>query len=94
MPQCQAAKKHQTQSSVASRCTVAYFRLMKNETHPPSPCIRTCAVSGRVGFCIGCGRKLAEIGGWTGFSAAQKQEVLDQLPARLELVRQSLAPSS
>jgi len=67
---------------------------MSDETHPKSPCISSCAVSGRVGFCIGCGRKLAEIGGWSGFTAEQKQTVLDQLPARLELVRQSLTPTA
>jgi predicted Fe-S protein YdhL (DUF1289 family) len=54
--------------------------------HPKSPCIQTCAVSGRTGFCIGCGRKLGEIGGWTGFSADQKQQIIDQLPARLASV--------
>ncbi|HCQ82386.1 MAG: DUF1289 domain-containing protein [PS1 clade bacterium] len=50
----------------------------------PSPCIRLCAVSARAGFCIGCGRKLAEIGGWQGFSNAEKQDIIDVLPARLE----------
>jgi predicted Fe-S protein YdhL (DUF1289 family) len=29
---------------------------------------------------------LGEIGGWTGFSADQKQQIIDQLPARLASV--------
>ena len=49
----------------------------------PSPCIRVCAVSARSGFCIGCGRKLGEIGGWQKFTNAEKQAIIDALPARL-----------
>lgn len=48
-----------------------------------SPCIRVCAVSARSGFCIGCGRKLGEIGGWQKFSNAEKQSIIDELPERL-----------
>ncbi|MEC8177929.1 MAG: DUF1289 domain-containing protein [Pseudomonadota bacterium] len=50
----------------------------------PSPCIRVCAVSARSGFCIGCGRKLGEIGGWQKFTSAEKQAIIAELPARLE----------
>ena len=49
----------------------------------PSPCIRVCAVSARSGFCIGCGRKLGEIAGWQKFANAEKQAIIDELPARL-----------
>ena len=49
----------------------------------PSPCIRICAVSARTGFCIGCGRKLGEIGGWQKFTNAEKQTIIDELPTRL-----------
>jgi predicted Fe-S protein YdhL (DUF1289 family) len=42
-----------------------------------------CAVSARSGFCIGCGRKLGEIGGWQKFTNAEKQAIIDELPARL-----------
>jgi len=54
---------------------------------PKSPCISTCAVSGQTGFCIGCGRKLAEIAGWTGLSDDEKRAVLAQLPDRLAGMR-------
>ena len=50
----------------------------------PSPCIRVCAVSARSGFCIGCGRKLGEIAGWQKLAIAEKQAIIDELPARLE----------
>ncbi|MGB0342817.1 MAG: DUF1289 domain-containing protein [Parvibaculales bacterium] len=55
---------------------------------PKSPCIGVCAVSARAGFCIGCGRKLAEIGGWRGLSDDEKRAVLDALPARLAALPQ------
>ncbi|MDA9230239.1 DUF1289 domain-containing protein [Alphaproteobacteria bacterium] len=66
---------------------------MSDENQPKSPCIQTCAVSARAGFCIGCGRKLAEIGGWTGFSADQKRAVLQQLPERLKNMRATASAS-
>lgn len=56
---------------------------MSDQDPPKSPCIRLCAVQARAGFCIGCGRKLAEIGGWSGFSDDEKRAVLAQLPERL-----------
>ena len=49
----------------------------------PSPCIRVCAVSAQNGFCIGCGRKLGEIGGWQKFTNVEKQAIIDELPMRL-----------
>ena len=60
--------------------------MMTNMDEPqeiPSPCIRVCAVSARSGFCIGCGRKLSEIGGWQKFTYAEKQAIIDELPTRL-----------
>ncbi len=50
---------------------------------PKSPCKRVCAVSARAGFCIGCGRKMMEIGSWSGFSDDEKRAVLAELPERL-----------
>lgn len=48
----------------------------------PSPCIKVCAVSGRTGFCIGCGRTLAEIAAWGDLSDAERQAILTKLPGR------------
>jgi predicted Fe-S protein YdhL (DUF1289 family) len=44
-------------------------------------------VSARAGFCIGCGRKMSEIGGWSGFSDDEKRAVLAELPARLDSLK-------
>jgi predicted Fe-S protein YdhL (DUF1289 family) len=63
------------------------MRMNKQEESPKSPCRRVCAVSARAGFCIGCGRKLAEIGGWSGFSDDEKRAVLAELPARLDSLK-------
>jgi len=54
-----------------------------------SPCRRVCAVSARTHFCVGCGRKLMEIGGWSGFSDEEKRAVLAQLPDRLASMKQA-----
>ena len=52
---------------------------------PPvsSPCIKVCAVSGRTGLCIGCGRTLKEIAGWAGMNEAERRAIMAELPARL-----------
>jgi uncharacterized protein len=61
--------------------------MSREEQRPKSPCRRVCAVSARAGFCIGCGRKMMEIGGWSGFSDDEKRAVLAELPARLESLK-------
>jgi predicted Fe-S protein YdhL (DUF1289 family) len=48
-----------------------------------TPCIKICVIDPVSGFCIGCGRTGAEIGGWTGLSSAERRAVMDTLPARL-----------
>ena len=60
---------------------------------PPisTPCIKVCAVSGRTGLCIGCGRTLAEIAGWGGLSEQERQRIMAQLPARLTEAEKSVS---
>ena len=53
------------------------------ETKVSSPCIKVCAVEGRTGLCIGCGRTLKEIAAWGGLDEARRQEIMAELPARL-----------
>jgi predicted Fe-S protein YdhL (DUF1289 family) len=48
-----------------------------------SPCIKVCVVDPISGLCIGCGRSLAEIGGWLGLSDAERRALMAILPARL-----------
>ncbi len=48
-----------------------------------SPCIHVCSVDPARRACTGCGRTLAEIGGWTRFTDEQRREIMDLLPGRL-----------
>lgn len=48
-----------------------------------TPCVKVCAVDGRRGLCLGCGRTLAEIGGWAAMTDAERDDVLAELPARM-----------
>lgn len=53
---------------------------------PPisSPCIQVCAVDAQTGWCIGCGRSMAEIGNWVKLGTAGRDQVASHLPARME----------
>jgi len=48
-----------------------------------TPCLKVCAVNGMTNHCIGCGRTLAEIGGWTRFTDAERRAIMEALPARM-----------
>ena len=52
-----------------------------------SPCIGVCEIDLPSGFCRGCGRKAQEIAAWRTLDSQQRQEILEQLPARLPLTR-------
>ena len=47
-----------------------------------TPCNKVCVVDAACGLCIGCGRTLAEIGGWISMTADERRRVMDELPAR------------
>lgn len=51
-----------------------------------SPCILICSIDDKTGYCFGCGRTRAEIGAWTLYSDAERREIMNLLPARLETV--------
>jgi hypothetical protein len=48
-----------------------------------TPCSRICVVHPQTGLCSGCGRSIAEIAGWSGFSDAERTRIMTKLPARL-----------
>jgi uncharacterized protein len=48
-----------------------------------SPCNKVCTVDPISGLCVGCGRSLAEIGGWIGFGADERARIMTELPRRL-----------
>ena len=47
-----------------------------------SPCNKVCVLDAACGLCIGCGRTLAEIGGWVSMTADQRRRIMAKLPAR------------
>ena len=49
-----------------------------------SPCIKVCAVDGKTGFCLGCGRTMSEIGGWTKLGTDGRAKVIQLLPERMD----------
>jgi predicted Fe-S protein YdhL (DUF1289 family) len=56
-----------------------------------SPCVRLCTLDPADDTCVGCGRTLAEIGRWGRYSEAERQAIVDALPARLAARRVALA---
>jgi predicted Fe-S protein YdhL (DUF1289 family) len=52
-----------------------------------TPCNNVCAVDPVSGLCVGCGRTVAEIAGWIGFTAADRARVMAELPQRLAKLR-------
>ena len=50
---------------------------------PLSPCIRLCTLDAASGLCLGCGRTLAEIGGWLALSPEERTAIMRTLPGRL-----------
>ncbi|MBX9801642.1 MAG: DUF1289 domain-containing protein [Caulobacteraceae bacterium] len=47
-----------------------------------SPCIKVCIVDGATSRCLGCWRTLSEIGGWSGFTDAERAAIMAALPGR------------
>lgn len=50
------------------------------------PCILVCSMDDKTGYCFGCGRTREEIGGWIGYTSAERRDIMEALPARLETV--------
>lgn len=51
---------------------------------PPAstPCIKVCAVEGRTGLCVGCGRTLNEIARWGAMTEDERLTIMAALTAR------------
>jgi uncharacterized protein len=47
-----------------------------------TPCNKVCVIDAACGLCIGCGRTLAEIGGWITLTADDRRRIMAELPAR------------
>lgn len=47
-----------------------------------SPCIKVCAIDATTGWCLGCGRTMREIAGWSSLPKAVREEVMASLEDR------------
>ncbi|MEP4507519.1 DUF1289 domain-containing protein [Parasphingorhabdus sp.] len=54
-----------------------------------SPCNNICKIDEPSGYCIGCGRTMAEIAQWPGASSDQRQQILSLLPARMQAMAEN-----
>lgn len=51
-----------------------------------SPCVRICVLDAAGSLCIGCGRTIEEISGWSGMSEGARLAVMGVLDERLRVV--------
>jgi predicted Fe-S protein YdhL (DUF1289 family) len=49
-----------------------------------TPCILVCSIDMKTGYCFGCGRTRDEVGAWSLYTAQERRDIMDSLPARLE----------
>jgi uncharacterized protein len=59
-----------------------------------TPCNKVCAVDPVSGLCVGCGRTVAEIAGWIGFTAHDRAHVMADLPQRLAKLQRDQTSSA
>lgn len=52
-----------------------------------TPCVLICNIDADSGLCVGCGRSLVEIGGWSTYDDAERQAIMAALPERLADIR-------
>lgn len=48
-----------------------------------TPCVKVCTLDARAGLCLGCGRTVGEIAGWSAMSADERHRIMAELRARL-----------
>jgi predicted Fe-S protein YdhL (DUF1289 family) len=47
-----------------------------------SPCVKVCVMDPQLGLCRGCCRTLDEISRWSQMGDAEREAVMQELPAR------------
>ena len=47
-----------------------------------SPCVKVCAIDATTGWCLGCGRAMREIAGWSSLTQAARDDIMASLEAR------------
>lgn len=53
-----------------------------------SPCVKICLIDEPTRQCLGCGRSLREIGGWSRMTDAERDAIMKVLPQRLRRLSQ------
>jgi uncharacterized protein len=48
-----------------------------------TPCVQVCVIDPYSGFCIGCGRTVAEIAAWPTLDDPQRRAIMAELDGRL-----------
>ena len=56
-----------------------------------TPCRHICVLDTAGRLCIGCGRTLPEIGGWSSYSDKERSAIMTALPARLASLEETAA---
>jgi predicted Fe-S protein YdhL (DUF1289 family) len=51
-----------------------------------SPCVKVCAIDATTGWCLGCGRSMAEIASWSTLPTEQRRAVMGELAGRKEQI--------
>ncbi len=59
---------------------------MNTLREPISPCIGICSMNPETGYCRGCYRGAAEIGGWMAVSRDERRRILERVAERRELL--------
>jgi len=59
-----------------------------------TPCVKVCVLEHNSELCLGCGRTLGEIAGWSGLTGEERRRVMAELPQRLHTMRQRSAKAS
>ena len=57
-----------------------------------SPCVKVCQMDPQRGLCLGCARTLDEIARWGSMSDAERDSILQQLRARLDVAKIPVPP--
>jgi predicted Fe-S protein YdhL (DUF1289 family) len=58
---------------------------------PASPCVKICVMDPLSGFCIGCGRTIAEISMWPEMSGDERRRTMAGLAERMAGARSRAA---
>jgi len=47
-----------------------------------SPCVKVCAIDPTTGWCLGCGRSMAEIASWSTLAPERRRAVMADIETR------------